>query len=119
MRAVLRDRRRWGRGHPRLRGSAHAAAGDRRRQPGRDAVLANGRPELGRIPGRSAGTAVRVTHRGLLLARQERRTTDWSMLKAFVLCNGITDNPSNPDQKDLRGAGLSRIECTAPFPVKL
>jgi len=41
------------------------------------------------------------------------------MLKAFVLCNDITDNPANPDQKDLHGAGLSRIACTAPFPVKL
>jgi hypothetical protein len=41
------------------------------------------------------------------------------MLKAFVLCTGITDDPSGRDQKDLRGAGLSRIERTAPFPVKL
>ena len=41
------------------------------------------------------------------------------MLKAFVVCNNITDNPSNPDQKDLRGAGLSRIDGAAPFPVKL
>jgi len=41
------------------------------------------------------------------------------MLKAFVLCNNITDNPSNPDQKDLQGAGLSRIAGVGPFPVKL
>jgi hypothetical protein len=41
------------------------------------------------------------------------------MLKAFVLCNTITDNPSSQGQKDLQGAGLSRIECADPFPVKL
>jgi hypothetical protein len=41
------------------------------------------------------------------------------MLKAFVLCNNITDNPSNQGQKDLHGAGLSRIEVASPFPVKL
>lgn len=41
------------------------------------------------------------------------------MLKAFVLCNDITDNSANPDQKDLQGAGLSRIDCITPFPVKL
>lgn len=41
------------------------------------------------------------------------------MLKAFVLCNGITENATNPDQKDLQGAGLAAIHCTAPFPVKV
>ena len=41
------------------------------------------------------------------------------MVKAFVLCNGITDSPSGQDQKDLQGAGLSGIECTSPFPIKL
>lgn len=41
------------------------------------------------------------------------------MLKAFVLCNNITDDPSNQHQKDLHGAGLSRIDCVDPFPVKL
>jgi hypothetical protein len=41
------------------------------------------------------------------------------MLKALVLCNSITDSLSGPDQKDLQGAGLSGIECTTPFPVKL
>lgn len=41
------------------------------------------------------------------------------MLKAFVLCNNITDNPSNRDQKDLQGAGLSRIDGAGSFPVKL
>jgi hypothetical protein len=41
------------------------------------------------------------------------------MLKAFVLCSGITDHPANKDQKDLQGAGLSRIECVDPLPVKL
>lgn len=43
----------------------------------------------------------------------------WRMLKAFVLCNDITDNSANSDQKDLQGAGLSRSACTTPFPVKL
>ena len=41
------------------------------------------------------------------------------MLKAFVICNTITDNPTNSDQKDLDGAGLSAINCTTQFPVKL
>jgi hypothetical protein len=41
------------------------------------------------------------------------------MLKAFVLCENITDNPASRDQKDLQGAGLSRMECVDPLPVKL
>jgi hypothetical protein len=41
------------------------------------------------------------------------------MLKAFVLCNNITDNGSNQGQKDLQGAGLSRIKSAGTFPVKL
>jgi hypothetical protein len=41
------------------------------------------------------------------------------MLKAFVLCNDITDNVTSEGQKDLQGAGLSRIESADPFPVKL
>jgi hypothetical protein len=41
------------------------------------------------------------------------------MLKAFVLCDNITDHPANRDQKDLQGAGLSRMECVGPLPVKL
>jgi len=41
------------------------------------------------------------------------------MLKAFVLCDTITDHPANRDQKDLHGAGLSRIKCADPLPVKL
>ena len=41
------------------------------------------------------------------------------MLKAFVLCNDITDHPSGQGQKDLQAAGLSRIEYAGPFPVKL
>jgi hypothetical protein len=45
--------------------------------------------------------------------------TDMLMFKAFVLCNSITDTPSGPGQKDLQGAGLSRIECAGPFPVKV
>jgi hypothetical protein len=42
-----------------------------------------------------------------------------TMLKAFVLCNDITDNAENPIQKDLIGAGLTRIEGVGPFPAKL
>jgi hypothetical protein len=41
------------------------------------------------------------------------------ILKAFVLCDNVSDNAANSDQKDLQGAGLSRIECVEPFPVKL
>src|SRR3954454_10614016 len=44
---------------------------------------------------------------------------DWGMLKAFVLCNSITDNPASPDQKDLHGAGLCAIQRAVPFPAKL
>jgi len=45
--------------------------------------------------------------------------TDSIMLKAFVPCHNIADNPTIQDLKDLYGAGLSRIECTASFPIKL
>jgi len=41
------------------------------------------------------------------------------MLKAFVICEDVTDNPAHRDQKDLRGAGLSRLVCVDPLPVKL
>ncbi len=41
------------------------------------------------------------------------------MLKAFVLCDKITDHPGNRDQKDLQGAGLARVNCAGSFPVKL
>lgn len=41
------------------------------------------------------------------------------MIKVFVLCDNITDNPTNRDQKDLQGAGRSRIECLDPLPAKL
>jgi hypothetical protein len=41
------------------------------------------------------------------------------MLKAFVLCDNITDHPANKEQKDLKGAGLARVKCVEPFPVKL
>lgn len=41
-----------------------------------------------------------------------------TMLKAFVLCDTITDHPPNRDQKDLQGAGLSRMSCVDPLPVK-
>jgi hypothetical protein len=40
------------------------------------------------------------------------------MLKAFVLCNNVADNPANPDQKDLQGAGLAHIGCVEPLPMK-
>lgn len=40
------------------------------------------------------------------------------MLKAFVLCDNVVDNPANNGQKDLQGAGLSRIVCVDPLPVK-
>jgi hypothetical protein len=41
------------------------------------------------------------------------------MLKAFVLCDRITDNSANKDQKDLQGAGLARVNLVGNFPVKL
>jgi hypothetical protein len=41
------------------------------------------------------------------------------MLKAFVICNNITDHSASKDQKDLHGAGLFRIDGPGPFPVKL
>jgi len=40
-------------------------------------------------------------------------------LKAFVLCNDISDKPESADQKHLYGAGLSRITAVGRFPVKL
>jgi hypothetical protein len=40
-------------------------------------------------------------------------------LKAFVLCDNVTDHPTDGDRKDLQGAGLSRLECPGPPPVKL
>jgi len=41
------------------------------------------------------------------------------MLKAFLLCENITDNPSNKLLKDLQGAGLSRKVSVGPLPAKL
>ena len=41
------------------------------------------------------------------------------ILKAFLLCQNITDHPTDRAQKDLLGAGLSRIECVDPLPVKV
>lgn len=41
------------------------------------------------------------------------------MLKAFVVCENITDHPNNKECKDLLGAGLSRMEHSDTFPVKL
>ncbi len=40
------------------------------------------------------------------------------ILKAFVLCDNITDHPASKEKKDLQGAGLSRIECVGPLPLK-
>jgi hypothetical protein len=42
-----------------------------------------------------------------------------SALKAFVLCDDITDHPASADRKNLQGAGLSRLECARPAPVSL
>jgi hypothetical protein len=44
---------------------------------------------------------------------------DMPMLKAFVLCDEVTDHATNGDQMDLHGAGLSRVESVGHFPVKL
>src|SRR5580704_10326004 len=44
---------------------------------------------------------------------------DLPMLKAFVLCDNVTDNPANREQKDLQGAGLLRMEGVGSLPVKL
>jgi hypothetical protein len=41
------------------------------------------------------------------------------ILKAFVLCDNVTDHATSQGQKDLQGAGLSRIERGDPLPVKL
>jgi hypothetical protein len=41
------------------------------------------------------------------------------ILRAFVLCDNVTDHAAKQDQKDLLGAGLSRIECVDPLPVKM
>jgi hypothetical protein len=43
---------------------------------------------------------------------------DEPVLKAFVLCDEISDSASGPDRKDLRGAGLSVIYATGEFPIK-
>ena len=39
-------------------------------------------------------------------------------LKAFVLCDDITDKPDSGGQKNLHGAGLSQLQCVGPFPLK-
>jgi hypothetical protein len=41
------------------------------------------------------------------------------VLKAFLLCDNITDNVANRDKKDVEGAGLTRVVCVDPLPVKL
>lgn len=40
------------------------------------------------------------------------------VLKAFVLCEYLTDNPENPERKDLQGAGLAVIRCGDKLPMK-
>ena len=39
-------------------------------------------------------------------------------LKAFILCDHISDKPESGNRKNLEGAGLSQIECLDAFPVK-
>src|ERR1051326_4991253 len=41
-----------------------------------------------------------------------------AVLKAFVLCDEITDSPGGAVRKDLRGAGLAMIPVTTPLPIK-
>jgi hypothetical protein len=48
-----------------------------------------------------------------------RKALTMPMLKAFVLCRNIVDTPANRDEKDLQGAGLTRMKSVGPFPVKL
>jgi hypothetical protein len=43
---------------------------------------------------------------------------DEPVLKAFVLCDEISDSASGSGQKDLRGAGLSVIRAYGEFPIK-
>jgi hypothetical protein len=40
------------------------------------------------------------------------------ILKAFVLCEAITDFPGGLNQRDLHGAGLSIVRPSGPFPFK-
>src|SRR5450755_3834748 len=40
-------------------------------------------------------------------------------LKAFVLCDQVSDMPDSAGQKNLYGAGRSRFASVGPFPVKL
>jgi hypothetical protein len=40
------------------------------------------------------------------------------LVKAFVLCEEITDSSQNPVQKDLQGAGLTVISAPDRFPMK-
>ena len=39
-------------------------------------------------------------------------------LKAFVLCDDVTNKPDSLEQKHLLGAGLCRIASVDPFPAK-
>jgi hypothetical protein len=40
-------------------------------------------------------------------------------LKAFILCDEVSDKPDSTDQKHLHGAGLARIAAAGPFPANL
>jgi hypothetical protein len=40
------------------------------------------------------------------------------VVKAFVLCEAISDYGPNPAQKDLQGAGLSQLPSGGSFPFK-
>jgi hypothetical protein len=41
-----------------------------------------------------------------------------TVIKAFVLCDEITNSSSDSGQKDLRGAGLTFIRASGSFPIK-
>ena len=39
-------------------------------------------------------------------------------VKAFVVCNEITESPGESGQKDLRGAGLTQFHSAGNFPIR-
>lgn len=41
------------------------------------------------------------------------------ILKAFVLCEDVTEKPDSPSQVDLKGAGLSVFQSDGSFPHKV
>ncbi len=40
------------------------------------------------------------------------------LVKAFILCDEITESHHGTDQKDLTGAGLAVVPALSPFPLK-